>query len=210
VFSNLARRYNFRYDDSQLRENGNLTKTLRSQATRDRILAAARRLFGKLGYEHTTIRAIASTAKSNPGLVIRYFDSKEALFTVAMRFDLRLPDFKAVPREVAGQALVAHFLERWEGTDAGSELPALLRLAISHDGAKVRLLELFERQVAPTLVGLMPTRGAQQRAALIATQLVGLALTRYVLRLQPVTSLDPDLIIRRIGAVVQSHLDESG
>ncbi len=184
-----------------------MEKPIRSQATRDRILAEAKRLFGGGGYERTTIRAVAAAADIHPSMVMRYFGSKEGLFTAAADFDLRLPDLGCVPPGERGRALVRHFLDLWEGTSSGGDLPALLRLAATYEPARARMLDIFRRQVVPAIAGITSAAGAAERAALIGTQLIGLAFARYVLRLPPIVALDPERIEERIGAVVQAHLD---
>ena len=184
-----------------------MKKPIRSQATRDRILAEARKLFGGGGYERTTIRAVAAAADIHPSMVMRYFGSKEGLFTAAAEFDLRLPDLARVRPGERGAALVRHFLDRWEGAGSGDDLPALLRLAATHEPARARMLEVFRGQVIPAIAGVTSPAGAAERAALIGTQLIGLAFARYVLKLPPIVSLGPQAIEERIGAVVQAHLD---
>src|SRR5690242_21500 len=86
-----------------------------AEATRSRILGAARRLFAAEGFERTTVRAVAAAASIDPALVLRYFGSKEQLFAAAAAFELRLPDPAISPRDRLGATLVAHFLDRWEG-----------------------------------------------------------------------------------------------
>jgi AcrR family transcriptional regulator len=109
----------------------------RSRATRARILAAAKTLFSSKGYERTTIRSVAAAADIHPSMVIRYFRSKERLFAAAVSFDLRLPPkITQTPKNKLGTALVHHFLERWEGQEAGDELPSLLRAAATHPEAE--------------------------------------------------------------------------
>ncbi len=180
---------------------------IRSQATRDRILAEAKRLFGDGGYERTTIRTVAAAADIHPSMVMRYFGSKDGLFAAAAEFDLRLPDLTQVPPMERGPALVRHFLDRWEGQGSGGDLPALLRLAATHEPARARMLDVFRCQVLPAIAGITSPGGAAERAALIGTQLIGLAFARYVLKLPPIVALDPQTIEKRIGAVVQVHLD---
>ncbi|MFG1604147.1 TetR family transcriptional regulator [Actinoplanes sp. NPDC049265] len=51
--------------------------------TEARILAAARHLFAAVGYDRTTIRAVAAAAEVDAGLVMHYFGSKDALFAQA-------------------------------------------------------------------------------------------------------------------------------
>ena len=56
-----------------MKSNDLPVRVLRSQPTRDRILAAARLIFARDGYERTTIRAVAAEAAINPAMVMRYF-----------------------------------------------------------------------------------------------------------------------------------------
>src|SRR3989449_5446555 len=156
--------------------------------TKGRILAAAREHFAASGYERATIRAIAADAGIDPAMVMRYFGNKEKLFAAAAEFDLRLPDLAAVPRDTLGSVLVGHFLDRWESDDT---LQALLRAALSYKVAVARLQAIFATQVMPALAPLCPDRAtAATRVGLVATQLLGMVLCRYVLRLPPVVALD--------------------
>lgn len=178
----------------------------RSDLTRERILDAARTLFAEQGFERTTIRAIASAAEINPSLVIRYFGSKEGLFAASTDIDLRVADLSAVPEAERGETIVARFLDRWEGPDAGEELPVMLRAAASHEGARDRFLEAMQRQVRPMIATICPPDRIDVCLALCKTQLSGLAFTRYVLRVPAVVALDRDFLIRRIGATIQGYL----
>jgi AcrR family transcriptional regulator len=181
-----------------------MQKALRSQPTRDRILDAARRLFAEEGYDRTTIRTVAAAADIHPSMVMRYYGSKEGLFAAAATFDLEIPDLSNVPHEQVGRAMIRHFIRRWEAR--GEELPALLRVSVTHERARERLLELFRNQVAPALAKVCGPERAAVCAALVATQTIGLAFTRYVLRLPPVVALSEDVIIDRIGATLQAYL----
>ena len=177
----------------------------RSDATRAAILAAAREHFAASGYQAATIRAIAAKAQIDPALVMRYYGNKEGLFAAAAEFDLRLPDLSALPRRQVGAALVTHFLDRWEGDGT---LMALLRTAVTHDAAAARMRAIFATQVAPQVakVSGRPRAEAAAGAGLIASQILGLALCRYVLKLPPVVSLQRAELVRRVGATVQEYL----
>lgn len=177
----------------------------KSDRTRAAILAAARSLFAAQGYERTTVREIAARAAIDPALVVRYFGGKEALFAQAADFDLDLPPLAALPAEARGRMLVAHFLEVWERADAG--LPVLLRSAASNPAAAARLNAIFAGQVAPALSGVVPAPDAARRAGLVATQILGLALCRYVLRLPPVVAMSDADTVAAVGATVQRYLD---
>jgi AcrR family transcriptional regulator len=182
-----------------------MSKPLRSQPTRDRILAAARDTFGELGYDRATIRAVAARADIHPSMVMRYYGSKEGLFAAAATFDLQLPDISVVPHEEIGRTLVKHALRRW-GAEGG-ELASLLRIAVTHEGARDKLETILRDQVAPALAGVCGGRRAATCAALIATQMLGLALTRFVLRLPIVGSLSERTLIDEVGPKIQAYID---
>jgi AcrR family transcriptional regulator len=184
------------------------TRARRSDATRAAIVAAAREHFAASGYDAATIRAIAAAARIDPAMVMRYFGNKEKLFAVAAEFDLRLPDLSALPKTAAGVALVEHFLDRWEGDET---LMALLRTAVTHQSAGERMRGIFATQLVPTvarLTGESRSRAAT-RAGLIATQMLGLALCRYVLKLPPVVGIRRAELVRRLGPTIQDYLFEA-
>lgn len=178
----------------------------RSDATRERILEAARKLFAEQGYERTTIRGVAAAAEINPSLVIRYYGSKDGLFTASTEIDLRVADLSQVPEAERGEAIVAKFLERWEGTGSGEELAIMLRAAASHEGAREKYLDATRRQVRPMIASICHADQLDTCMALCMTQLSGLAFTRYVLKVPAVVALDRAFLVRRIGAVIQDYL----
>jgi len=177
----------------------------RSDGTRAAILAAAREQFAARGFQAATIRGIAAAAGIDPALVMRYYGNKDGLFAAAAEFDLRLPDLTALPRRAVGAALVTHFLDRWEGDET---LMALLRTAVTNEAANARMQAIFATQVAPqvALLGGGSRAEAATRAGLIASQILGLALCRYVLKLPPVAKLARAEVVRRVGATVQGYL----
>jgi len=180
-------------------------KMKKSERTRAAIEAAARRLFAEHGYERTGIRDIAAAAAIDPAMVIRYFGSKDRLFAEVADFDLGLPDVAGIDPAQVGRTLVAHFLALWEGDSANGGLPVLLRSAASNEFAATRIRQLFAAQVLPMLLSLGPPDTASQRAGLVASQILGLALTRYVLALPPVVALDRETILAEVGATVQRY-----
>ena len=59
-----------------------------AQATRERLIGAARNAFSQHGFERTTVREIAGEAGVNPALINRYFGGKEQLFDLLGRREL--------------------------------------------------------------------------------------------------------------------------
>ena len=179
----------------------------RSETTRATILDAARKRFATYGFRATTIRAVAADAGIDPSMVMRYFGSKAELFDTATDIDLRLPDLRGTPRSRRGRELVAHFLDRWEDDPDGDVLLVLVRSATVDEDAAHRMQAIFATQLAPAIAGLVDDPAeASERAGLIATQMLGLALGRHLLRLPPVAGLDRETIVTRLGATVQRYL----
>jgi AcrR family transcriptional regulator len=181
-----------------------MTAPRRSDATRAAILTAARERFAADGFERATIRSIAADARIDPSLVMRYYGNKDKLFAAAAEFDLGLPDLDGVPPEGYGAALVSHFLDRWAGDE---KLLVLLRSGVTHQVAADRMREIFATQVGPIAARVAPDPAtAATRAGLIATQILGFALCRFVLRLPPVVDLDRESAIAWLGPTVQRYL----
>lgn len=169
--------------------------THRSLAAREAILAAARARFTEQGYDRTTIRQVAGDADIDPSMVMRYYGSKEGLFAAAVDVDLRLPDLAALPRDEVAGALANHFVTMWR-SDQGGPLSILLRSAVTHEDAAERLRSVFSDQVATMvrrLLGDGPETGV--RAGLLSAQLLGIALTRYILRLPPVVGMGDEEVV---------------
>lgn len=184
----------------------NEKKQTKSDRTRSAILEAARDIFGRDGYERATIRDIAAAAGIDPALVIRYFHSKEELFGRIADFDLRLPDPSDIAPDHIGEALVSHFLNIWEGEQAVPGLIVMIRSAASNEFAAAKVQEVFTGQVLPMLSRIGDPADARDRAGLVASQLIGLAFGRYVLKLAPVVALSRERIVRDIGATIQTYL----
>jgi AcrR family transcriptional regulator len=117
-------------------------------ATRSTILASARSQFGSRGFERTTIRSVASSARVDPALVMHYFGSKAKLFAAATRFDITCPDLSAVAPDRIADVLLPMFVAVWG--PQGPFLP-LLRAAATNHAAAETLLEVFVDRMAPAL-----------------------------------------------------------
>ncbi len=176
-----------------------------SAETKAVILAAARERFATTGYQAATIRAIAADAHIDPSMVMRYFGNKDQLFAAAAEFDLRLPDLSDVPKAELGAALVAHFLDRWSQDDG---LIVLLRSATTNAEAAGRMQGIFADQLRPAIARLNPSDPARC-AGLIATQVLGLAMCRFVLKLPPIVAMTDDDLVHWLAPTLQRYLDEA-
>jgi len=180
----------------------------RSAGTRRAILEAARTTFAARGYEQTTIRAVAARAGVDGSMVMRYFGSKAGLFTAAATAELEAPDLRAVPARDRGALLVRVFVDRWEDTARDDELILLLRTAVTSEAVAAQLQATMGQLVAGPIAAL-GSDDAAERAGFISAQLLGLALCRYILRLEPLASLPAGDVVAAIAPSVQRYLTQA-
>ncbi|BDU18130.1 TetR family transcriptional regulator [Lysobacter auxotrophicus] len=176
-----------------------------AQATRQRLLLAARKAFSDRGFERTTVREIADDANANPALINRYFGGKEQLFAEAVAIDLALPDLSKVEKASMGRALIAHFFHKWEGSEQDDLLRTLIRAAATHEVAASRVRAILTDQVQVMVERVAGQHRAHERACLIATQILGLAYARYVIGLSN-EDLPRDTIAGMVGDTIQRYL----
>jgi AcrR family transcriptional regulator len=173
-------------------------------ATKAAILEAARRHFGADGYERTTLRSIAAEVGVDAAMVVRYFGTKERLFAASAEFDLRLPDLSDVSPDQLAAVLLPHFFRVWERE---TTFLALLRAAVTSQEAAATMRSVFAQQVAPVLQDVTPDHRGE-RAALFGSQMLGLAVSRYVLQTPPLAAMSHEELIRWVGPVMQYYLTE--
>ncbi|MBO0805129.1 MAG: TetR family transcriptional regulator [Nocardiopsaceae bacterium] len=178
--------------------------------TRDAILAVARREFGTRGYDATSLRGIAAEAGVDPALVIHYFGSKEGLFVAATGLPTDLPALFAsvaaspVPDRV--EALARGFLRLADSDDSRNAILALVRSAVSSDKAAAMLREFMTAQLLPVIAAVTGEPDARLRASLVAAQLIGTAMLRHVVRIEPLAMATQDEIVALLVPAIERHL----
>ncbi|MEV5434180.1 TetR family transcriptional regulator [Streptomyces sp. NPDC052701] len=180
-------------------------------ATRDRILEAAREEFSARGYDRTSVRGIAKAAGVDPALVHHYFGTKEQVFEAAIA--LAFAPVMEAPRTVeegpldgVGERLTRFVLGVWENPATRAPLLAIVRSAVNNDTAAAVFRRIIATQVLRRLAVRLELPDAELRAELAAAQLVGTAMLRYVIKVEPLASADPEQIVARLAPVVQGHL----
>ena len=179
--------------------------------TRDKILAAARSHFAEVGFEGATIRGIAAAAKVDPKLVLHYFESKEGVFIAAVDFPfdpaVAIPALLEPGLDGLGSRLVRFFLETWE-SPAGSPMLALIRSVVSSERAASLLRDFVTREVLARLARALELDQPHLRASLVGSQLVGLAMLRYVVKVEPLASASVARVAVWIGPTLQRYLTD--
>ncbi len=177
--------------------------------TRRAILAAARQRFAEVGYAGASVRAIAASAGVDAALVHHYFGTKDDLFVASLALPV---DPRALLESVAegdlataGERLVRAFVAVWEDPTVRSPLLVLLRGAF--DGPERRLLGegVVPRVILPLGVALGLDE-PERRMSLVASQVLGLVVTRYVLELPHVVAMDADELVATYAPTVQRYL----
>jgi AcrR family transcriptional regulator len=182
-----------------------------NQDTREAILAAARKAFTERGYDKASIRQIATLAEVDPALVHHYFGSKDKLFLATMEAPIDpgevIPQVFAAGTDGVGERLVRMVLTVWD-SPAGGSIVALLRSALSHDYSARMLREFVTSQILRRIVQHLDIdpKEAPLRSTLAASQLVGLAMTRYIVKIEPIASTPREVLVSAIGPTIQRYL----
>jgi AcrR family transcriptional regulator len=179
-------------------------------AQADRILTVARKSFAERGYDGTSLRSVAQAADVDPTLVNYYFANKMGLFKAALEppsaFGDGIAEAAQVRLEERGRAFVEATLRMWDDP-ATSEILRSIILAASHEPfAMERLRAVFSALALQVVSASLPDGDAELRADLVATQIVGLAMTRYVWAIDRIAGMPSEEVIRLIAPTVQHYL----
>ncbi|MFF7472354.1 TetR family transcriptional regulator [Streptomyces sp. NPDC008092] len=197
-------------DGTGARRRGRPPRT-ESADTRDRILVTAREEFSEHGYEKTSVRAIAKAAGVDSALVHHYFGTKEQIFeaAIAVAFAPAANAPVAIadgPLDGVGERLTRFIFGIWENPTTRTPLLAIVRSAVNNETAAAVFRRLIAAQLLRRLAEQVDHPDGELRAELAAAQLVGCAMLRYVIKVEPLASADLEQIVARIAPVVQGHL----
>ena len=177
--------------------------------TRAEVLAAARASFAEKGFRGTTIRAVAAAAGVDPALVHHYFGTKDDLFVAALEIPVDpreiLGPVVALGPDGAGERLLRTFLSVWDDPDLQPGLLALARSLVADDSAGLVRDGFIPVVVGPVLASLVRDR-PEIRVPLVASQVLGLIVARYVVALPALAQMPPEDVVARVGPVLQHYL----
>ncbi len=182
--------------------------------TRETILRSARELFADQGFASVTVRQIAAHASVDPALIHHYFDTKERLFLEAVQFpiDPSMLLSQIFRGDLAGfpERLVRTFISVWDDPVTGQAMRSLIRRAASDPQTGRLVKDFFTTQIVATVRDvtseIIDPDELPVRASLVASQLLGLALVRYVLEFDPLHTASPESLIAAIAPTIARYL----
>jgi AcrR family transcriptional regulator len=178
----------------------------------ERIIAAAVDEFGELGYDGATMRGIAGRAGVDSALVHHYFGAKADLFAqtigAPMRPDLDIPALLEGPQDGLGERIVRYVLEAWERPETRKRGVVLLRSGIGNRLTTPLLAGFLQRELIGRIATRIDAPDAAFRASLVASQIAGLLIARYVLQLPTLAAASVDDIVARVGPTVQHYMTD--
>ncbi|MFH8787763.1 TetR family transcriptional regulator [Streptomyces roseoverticillatus] len=182
---------------------------------RERILAAARAEFAARGYDRASIRAIAKGADVDPALVHHYYGPKEQIFAAAIETDfapaLEAPGvIRTGGPDTLGERLTRFILGVWEDPATREQLLAIVRSAVANETAAAIFRDLVTSRLMTRIAGELDVPDAELRSELAAAHLVGVAMLRYVIKVEPLASADVERVVAMVAPAVQRHLAEDG
>jgi AcrR family transcriptional regulator len=178
--------------------------------TRSAIIAAARQRFADHGYDAATYRAIAADAGVDPALIRHYYGTKEDLFVAAMRLPLSpgaaLDEALGGDPDALGENILRAALRVWELPGARATALGVLRAAATQQQAARMLQEFLSQAIVTRIAHAVRAPRPEVRAVLVASQIAGLIVTRYVLAIEPIVSLTPNELAAAVGPTLQRYL----
>jgi AcrR family transcriptional regulator len=183
------------------------------EESRQRVLQAARDLFAQHGFGSTSVRAIAAAAGVDPAMVFYFFGTKQGLFNAAVDMsDAVPPAIEAIfdgDLATIGERIVRTLVTNLDRSDR-TPLVTLTRSAPTDAQSEALLREFIDREITARLAALLGTPDAALRAGLVNVQILGLAVARYIVRVEPIASASVDELAATLGPVVQYCLTGPG
>ena len=177
--------------------------------TREAIATAARTQFADLGYERSTFRSIATAAGVDPALIVHFYGSKDELFRQVMQLpeeiSAALVQVAEGERAQMGRRLAQLVVGALENPGTRPVVLGRIRCASSHQDAAALVRETVTRDLSALTRAITDDR-PDVRAVLVGAHVVGIALARYVVRVEPLVSIAPAELVDLLAPSYQQLL----
>ena len=186
-----------------------VTRKRDAAATREAILASAKRAFSEKGFDGAgRSRHFLCRRRVTAALVNRYFGSKEALFEEAVVPALNMDELMAGDRATFGERAAVYLVTK---THEGSELDPTLAFVRSAGSPTVASMvnQAVEGNVVSKLAAWLGGIDAEQRAALIVAHLAGFDMMRRIVHVGALAPDHLDAIAPRFARTLQSYVDDA-
>ncbi|MFD0308740.1 TetR family transcriptional regulator [Streptomyces sp. NPDC127119] len=182
-----------------------------NSGTREAILRAARRVFSERSYSTAKMRDIAGEAEVNTALIHHFFENKEGVFLAAIQDVYRVSSVldQVVlpgPRDELGMRFLSGYMSLWQDPVTREQMLMVVRSAVSNDEAGHLMASFIRENVIRPVVGGIDTAQPELRATLIGSQFVGIAVIRYIIKLEPLASMDNQQMIDIFAPTIQRYL----
>lgn len=163
------------------------------------------------GFDKSSMRGIAKLAGVDPALVHHYFDSKDDLMLASL--DVLVDPRRVVSELTAGgveglgERIITRFLSIWDDEELRSPMVALVKASTSSEPAADLLRQGLVGMVLESIGSVIDADDAPLRAQAVVSQLLGLIMARYVLRLEPLASTPAAQLVPRYGATLQHYIE---
>jgi AcrR family transcriptional regulator len=156
------------------------------------------------------MRAVAARAGVDPALIYHYFGDKDGLLFAALQPPVDEATVFAGLADAAdrtGEELVRRLISLWEERpEIRDQMAAILRTGLSHDHASRLLRDILSSFILAALGDVLAADRRELRVALIGSQLGGLMLARYILRVPGAAAASPEDLVQAVGPTVQRYL----
>jgi AcrR family transcriptional regulator len=175
-----------------------------------RITEAARDSFAQNGWGGTTMRGVARAAGVDPALVHYYFSSKEELLdastTPPVEWIVAVQEAQRGPVGSRGEAIVRALISSWSQPAIREALSSILQTAAQEPRTREKIRVLITTAILPAIADRLDDQERALRAALVASQVLGLLMMRYVWQIEPLTSLPEDDVVALVAPTLQRYL----
>lgn len=182
--------------------------------TRAVIIEAARSAFAAQGYDRASLRSIARAAGVDPALVHHYFKGGKAeLFAETLAVPINpaalVERIITGDRDRLGWRVIETFLAVWDAPERRETLTALIRSSMTSDESARMLREYLGREVFGRIAAATGVSDPELRGALAASQVVGMAVMRYIVKVPALVEAPNEQVVARLGPVLQHYLMDS-